>query len=86
METGIMKKCFSKISGCDAILVMNLPKNGVEGYIGTATLMEMGIAYFLGKKIYLLNKTPTPAEARWAHEVRIIQPTVLNNDLTKVGA
>ncbi len=84
IENDVMKKCFSMLPKCDAILVLNYPKNGIEGYIGTASLMEIGIAYFLGKKIFILNQVPHPSKARWAHEISIIKPIVLDNDLSKI--
>jgi len=46
---------FEKIDWGDAILVLNYDKNNIKGYIGGNTLMEIGIAFFLKKKIYLLN-------------------------------
>ena len=85
LETNIMKDHFNLINKSDAILVLNHPKNGIDGYIGTCTLIEMGLAYYLGKKIYVLNKTPKPSEARWAHEVRVMNPVFLEGDLTKLN-
>lgn len=85
LESDVMRKCFDLIgSWADAVVVLNYPKNGLDGYIGTSTLMEMGLAYYLRKKIYLLFAPPTTQQARWAHEVRVFQPTVLEGDLTKV--
>ena len=85
VENNTMKTCMDKIDESDAILVMNHPKNGVSGYVGTSTLMEIGLAYYLGKKIFLMFSTPLSSEARWAHEVRIMQPVVLGGDLGKIA-
>lgn len=85
IETDVMRKCFSMISASDCILVLNYAKNGIDGYIGTSGLMEIGLAYYLGKKIFLLNDIPKPSGARWAHEVRIMQPIVLNGDLGRLS-
>ncbi len=52
---------FDKVEWSDAILVANYDKNGVIGYIGPNTLMEMGLAFFLRKKIFLLNSIPQNA-------------------------
>ena len=38
---------FKKIEKSDAILVLNYPKGAVNGYVGGASLMEMGLAYYL---------------------------------------
>jgi len=84
IENQIMEKCFKKIEENDAIVVLNYPKNGIKGYIGTASLMEIGIARHFGKKIFLLNPPPHHSEVRWAHEVSILQPIILNGDLSEV--
>lgn len=81
VKTDIMRKCFQLVAENDAILVLNYPKNGIRGYIGTSSLMEIGLAHYLGKKIFLLNETPPATKVRWAHEVRIMQPVILNGDL-----
>jgi hypothetical protein len=80
IKNNIMKKCMDKIAKSDAILVMNHAKNGIDGYIGTSTLMETGLAYYLGKKIFLMFPIPSPNEVRWAHEVSIFQPSVIDGD------
>ncbi len=80
----VLRKCFEQVAQNQAILVLNYPKNGVKGYIGTSSLMEIGLAYYLRKKIFLMYDTPTPDQARWAHEVRITQPVIINGDLGKI--
>ena len=44
---------FEKVAKADAVLIANYDKNGVANYIGPNTLMEMGVAFFLKKPIYL---------------------------------
>lgn len=85
IENDIMRKCFNMIEESDAILVLNYPRNGVKGHVGAASLMEIGIAYHLGKKIFLLNPPPTVKEARYSHEIRIMEPIVLNGNLKRMG-
>ncbi len=83
-ETNILKKCFDLIAKSDAVLVLNYLKNGIEGYIGTSSLMEIGIAYFLGKKIFLLNPLPKSSDYRWVHEIEIIKPVIINGQFDKI--
>jgi|SRR3989344_5148153 len=72
---------FDCVERCDVILVTNYDKNGVANYVGPNTLMEMGVAFFLKKKIYLLNPIPnTP----WKEEVLGLRPIILNGDLSKI--
>ena len=72
---------FDKIAWSDAILVANYDKNDVKGYIGGNTLMEMGLALYLKKKIYLLNQVP---ELPYKEEILGVKPVILNGDLTKI--
>lgn len=76
-----MRDHFVKITWADAILVPNFEKNGVPGYIGPNTLMEMGLALFLNKKIYLLYPIPNIDSKE---EILGINPTVLNEDLSLI--
>lgn len=46
---------FDKVVWADVTLVTNYKKNNIKGYIGGNTLMEMGLAFFLKKKIYLIT-------------------------------
>ena len=50
VRTNIDKKDFQQVADSEAILVLNYPKQGIEGYVGGATLMEIGLAR--GKKLY----------------------------------
>jgi hypothetical protein len=78
-HTQRIKNHFNKVEWSEAILVTNYDKNGVANYIGPNTLMEMGLAFHLNKKIYLLNPIP---DTPWKEEILGMRPIVINNDLT----
>jgi hypothetical protein len=84
IEKDVLRDCFNLIAKSDAILVLNYPKNKINGYVGTSALMEIGLAYYLGKKIFLLNSIPKAKDFRWVHELNIIQPIVIEGDLGKI--
>lgn len=71
-----MKAHFTKIEWSDAILVANYDKKGIAGYIGGNTLMEIGLALHLDKKIYLLNRIP---DVPYDEEIRATQPKVISS-------
>ncbi len=71
-----------KINQADAILVLNFDKNGIANYIGGNTLMEMGVACWLKKPIYLYN--PIPQEVSYFEEIKGMQPVVINRDLSLI--
>jgi len=72
---------FEKVAWADAILVTNYDKNNIKGYIGGNTLMEIGLAFFLKKKIYLLNEVP---EISYKEEILGVKPIILNGGLSKI--
>jgi hypothetical protein len=67
-----------KVEWCEAVLIVNEDKHNVAHYIGGNTLMEMGLAFHLGKKIFLLNPIP---EVPYKEEIIGMQPTVINGNL-----
>jgi len=77
----LIRSHFKKIEKSDAILVLNYTKGSVRNYIGGNTLMEMGYAFYLGKKIYLLNPIPNQS---YTEELIAMQPIILNGNLSKI--
>lgn len=54
IKAKLIRDHFNLISTADAVLVMNYAKHGRDGYIGPNVLMEMAVAFYLEKPIYLL--------------------------------
>jgi len=75
-----MERFNENLKKSDAILVMNYTKDGKENHIGANTLMEIGMAFILQKKIFVLN--PSPEFCR--DELEAIEVQVLNGDLSKI--
>lgn len=84
IDNDVIRKSFDFIASADAVAVLNYPRGGIDGYIGASTLMEIAIAYYLKKKLFLLFDIPHFDTVRWAHEIRIMQPTILHGDLSKI--
>ena len=72
---------FQKVDWSDAVLILNYDKNSVSGYIGPNTLMEMGIAFYLNKKILLLKDIP---EIIYKEEILGMKPIVIDGDLSRM--
>ena len=66
----------------DAILVLNYDKKGIKNYIGGNTLMEIGFAHILNKKIFLLN--PIPDIDFYKSEIEATKPIILNGNLSNL--
>lgn len=70
-----------KIQSSDAILALNYDKNNIKNYIGGSVFLEIGFAFVLGKKIFLLNDIP---DVSYKDEIVAMQPIIINNDLEKI--
>ncbi len=84
IDKNVLRKSFDFIASADAVVVLNHPRKGINGYIGTSTLMEIAIAYYFKKKIFLMFPIPHFEDVRWAHEITIMQPKIINGDLKLV--
>ena len=76
------KDHFNRIQNSDAVLILNSEKKGIKGYLGSNTLMELSVAFFLDKKIFLLNNF----DEKHPHfeELIGIKSIILNGDLDKI--
>src|SRR4030042_4209256 len=77
-EEDVIKRYFKLIGESDAILVLNLDKNGIKNYIGGNTLIEMGFAHVWDKKIYLWNPIPIMG---YTDEIKAMKPVIINKNL-----
>ena len=82
IEKDFIREHFRKIQEGDAILVLNYGKKGIPHYIGGNTFLEIGLAFWLGKKIFLMNPVP---EMNYSVEMHSMQPTVIDGDLTLIS-
>ncbi|MFA6047333.1 MAG: hypothetical protein WCV59_02180 [Parcubacteria group bacterium] len=77
------KNQWKKIENSHAVLILNHEKKGIDGYFGSNTLMELLIAFYLGKKIFLLN----PIDEKHPHYEELIafDHIVLDADLDRIN-
>lgn len=75
-KAALMRGHFEEIEKGDAILVLNYEKHGVQNYIGGNVLMEMALAFYLRKPIFILNEVPD--ESSFLEEIIGMGPVVLH--------
>ena len=75
----LMRHHFRKIVASDAVLVINLRKRDIDGYIGGNVLMEMAIGFFLKKPIYILNDVSK--DVGYYEEIAGMLPVFLRGDV-----
>jgi len=81
IDYDLIREYYNEIKNADAILVLNITKNGTENYIGGNSFLEMGFAHVLDKLIYLLNDIP---DLPYTDEIKAARPIVLNGDLAMI--
>lgn len=82
IEYDFIREHFRKIQESDAILVLNYKKKDIEGYIGGNTFLEMGLAFYLQKKIYLLHNIP---QMEYKTEMHAMQPIILHGNIKNIA-
>lgn len=77
-----IREFWKQMQGADALLVMNMERHGIPGYVGGNTLMEMGFAHVLNQRIFLFN--PIPDIKFYKTEIEAMKPVILNGNYQKV--
>ena len=72
---------FNEVAAGDAILIVNDDKPGKPNYIGPNTSMEWGLAYYLGKPVFILNSVSK--DSNFYEEVHGMS-TVIDGDFSKI--
>ena len=79
LKGGEIQDHYENIDWADAVLIINHEKQGIEGYVGGNTLIEIGVAFYLKKKIYILNNVSS--NLSYKQEIMGMKPVILNGDL-----
>lgn len=77
-KTALMMGHFKEVEKGDVILVLNYQKHGVDNYIGGNVLMEMSLAFWLKKPIFILNEIPN--ESAFLEEIIGLGPIALHGN------
>lgn len=77
-----IREHFEEIARSDAILVVNYMKHGKPNYIGPNVLMEMAIAFYLKKPIYVLNDIPR--DSPLIDEILALEPIFLKGRIQQL--
>ena len=77
IKNRLTKENFANVDKCDCLLILNYTHRGYENYIGGNSFMEMVIAFYLNKPIYLINAIPE--NMPYTEEIKSLYPKVLNS-------
>lgn len=81
MKGEMFRRSRARIKEMDAVLTLNMDKNGKKNYVGGSTFLELYEAFMENKKIYLLNDIP---EGILYDEISGFAPIVIHGDIELV--
>ena len=82
LKPEFIREHFDNILRSDAILVINMEKNGIKNYVGGSTLAEIMFAFYNNKKIFILNPVP---DVSYKDEILSVKPIVINGNLDLIS-
>ncbi|MBN2566776.1 hypothetical protein JXB02_01665 [Candidatus Woesearchaeota archaeon] len=82
IQYDLINEHIQKIDSSHAVYVANYDKNGIAGYIGGNSFLEMGLAFYRKIPIFLLNDIPQQVSYR--EELIALKPIVVGEDWNKL--
>lgn len=77
IKNRLTKENFSNVEICDALFILNLTHRGITNYVGGNSFMEMVVAFYLKKPIYLLNDIPEGMTI--TEEIKSLYPIIVHD-------
>lgn len=77
IKTELTRENISNVEKCDCILILNYSHRGYENYVGGNSFLEMVLAFYLHKPIYLLNDIPEGMP--YTEEIKALEPVVMGS-------
>lgn len=81
-KAALIRGHFAKVAQGDAVLVLNYDKHGIKNYVGGNVLIEMGLAFYLKKPIFMLNEAPENSPLK--EEILGLEPTILHSNINAI--
>lgn len=67
----------NNVEKCDCLFILNYSHRGIRNYVGGNSFLEMIVAFYLKKPIYLLNDIPE--SMTYTEEIKSLYPIVVHN-------
>lgn len=77
IKNRLTRENISNVEKCDVLLILNNTHRGIINYVGGNSFMEMVIAFYLKKPIYLLNDIPEGMSI--TEEIKSLYPITVHN-------
>ena len=77
IKNRLTKDNISNVEKCDCLLILNHNHRGIENYVGGNSFIEMIIAFYLKKPIYLLHEIPEGMA--YTEEIKALFPVIVHD-------
>lgn len=77
IKNHLTQENLKNVEHSDLLFIINKTHRGIDNYIGGNSFMEMVIAFYLKKPIYILN--PIPDGMPYTEEIKALYPIVIDN-------
>jgi nucleoside 2-deoxyribosyltransferase len=77
IKNKMTKENMANVKRCDYLLILNYPHRGYSNYVGGNSFLEMAVAFYLKKPIYLLNEIPL--NLPYTEEIRALEPIIVRS-------
>lgn len=77
IKNRLAKESIEQLKECSCLLILNYTHRDIENYVGGNSFMEMSIAFYMNKPIYLLN--PIPEGMSYSEEIKAFYPVIVQN-------
>jgi hypothetical protein len=74
IKTRLTRENMSNVERCDVLLILNYDHRGYANYVGGNSFLEMVVAFFLGRPIFLLHNIPE--NMPYSEEIKALEPFV----------
>lgn len=75
IKNRLTKDNMNNVEKCDCLFILNYSHRGIKNYIGGNSFLEMIVAFYLKKPIYLLNEIPETMT--YSEEIKSLYPKVV---------
>jgi len=77
IKTRLTRQNIANVEQSDCLLILNYDHRGYKNYIGGNSFLEMVIAFYLRKPIFLLNNIPE--DMPYTEEIKALEPTIVGS-------
>jgi hypothetical protein len=78
IKSKLAREHLDRVRAADAVLIVNVP----QGYVGGNTFLEIGVAFYFSKKIFLWESLAS--DLPYGEEILAFEPRIIDHDISLI--